>query len=204
MTARSFLFPEEISHFLSCSSSISINLSDPISVYSQLLPVLHCCRMKCLYRYKIMKWYVKVQGLQKPYADKKHILTSHANASQISITGSDYLCLSNVKSNSEILAIPQQRDRSYAWKSEISSHHIPLYIWISQLYFKITQVMKGCLLRCKTFTRTWSKFLKWITKYYSEISNDSMHYGKVAKWGKKYVTLTIFFSMVVDAKGTKF
>ena len=93
---------------------------------------------------------------------------------QISITGSDYLCLSNVKSNSEILAIPQQRDRSYAWKSEISSHHIPLYIWISQLYFKITQVVKGCLLRCKTFTKTWSKLLKWITKYHSEeISDDS-------------------------------
>ena len=93
---------------------------------------------------------------------------------QISITGSDYLCLSNVKSNSEIFAIPQQRDRSYAWKSEISSHHIPLYIWISQLYFKITQVVKGCLLRCKTFTKTWSKLLKWITKYHSEeISDDS-------------------------------
>ena len=34
--------------------------------------------------------------------------------------------------------------------------------------------------------------------------HSTMHYGKVEKWAKKYVTLKILFSMDVDAKGTKF
>ena len=79
----------------------------------------------------------------------------------------------------------------------IFCRHSQMESWISTMFW--TEIWKK-----KMYKLLKNKYNSLIFSFNFNEKHSTMHYGKVEKWAKKYVTLKILFSMVVDAKGTKF